>query len=115
MKKTCGNLLWKLWNDESGFIISMEMVIIATLLVIGLVASLAELRDALANEISDIATAVSVLNQSYAYGGLLTQSGSADGGASNTGFLDAPDTNDTNATTGNGLTISVWTAATTTE
>lgn len=62
-------LLRALWNDEAGFIISAELVLIATLCVLGLVAGLTLVRDAVGGEFSDIACALRSLDQSYSYSG----------------------------------------------
>lgn len=61
--------LLALWNDEGGFIITAELVLISTLLVVGLVAGLACLRAALIGELEDVAGAIGSLNQSYWYKG----------------------------------------------
>ncbi len=59
-----------LWNDDRGFIITAELVMIATILVIGLIAGLACVRDAVTGELFDVADAIDSLNQSYAYTGM---------------------------------------------
>lgn len=59
----------KLWKDESGFIVSIELILISTIAVIGLVAGMTAIRDAVVSEMSDVAGAVSDLNQSYTYNG----------------------------------------------
>lgn len=58
-----------LWNDERGFIISAELVLIGTLVVLGLVAGLTLVRDSVAGEFTDIAAAMRSLDQSYYYTG----------------------------------------------
>lgn len=58
-----------LWTDENGFILSAELVLISTLLVVGLVAGLACLRASLIGELEDVAGAIGSLNQSYWYKG----------------------------------------------
>ena len=58
-----------LWNDERGFIISAELVLIGTLVVLGLVAGLTLVRDSVAGEFTDIAAAMRSLDQSYYYSG----------------------------------------------
>lgn len=55
----------KFWNDESGFIISAELALVSTILVIGLVAGLTQLRDSVTMELSGVGAALSNLNQSY--------------------------------------------------
>ncbi|MBX3441681.1 MAG: hypothetical protein KF774_04680 [Planctomyces sp.] len=63
-------MLRSLWNDERGFILSAELVIISTVLVIGLVSGLVCIRTALSDEMTDVASAIGSLNQSYSYGGM---------------------------------------------
>ena len=58
-----------LWNDERGFIISAELVLIGTLCVLGLIAGLTLVRDSVAGEFTDIASAMRSLDQSYYYSG----------------------------------------------
>ena len=62
-------MLRKLWNDEAGFIISAELVLVATILVIGMIVGLVAFRDQVVQEFGDLATAVGRLNQSYRYSG----------------------------------------------
>ena len=61
--------LCALWNDERGFILSAELVLIATLCVIGLITGLTLVRDSVAGEFGDIASAMRSLDQSYSYSG----------------------------------------------
>ena len=58
-----------LWHDQAGFIVSAELVLISTVGVIGLVTGLTCLRDAVNSELSDVACAISSLDQSYCYTG----------------------------------------------
>jgi hypothetical protein len=53
------------WTDDHGFIISAELVIIATILVIGLVVGLSEVQTAVVHELNDVSCAIGRLNQSY--------------------------------------------------
>lgn len=59
-------LLKQLWNDERGFVNSAELILIATLAVIGLIVGLATFRDAVIQELADTGAAVGQVNQSYA-------------------------------------------------
>ena len=54
-----------LLRDESGFIVSAELVLIATLLVIGLIVGLSEVQHAVVSELNDVADAIGELNQGY--------------------------------------------------
>lgn len=57
--------LTQLWNDDRGFIISIELIMIATIAVIGLLAGMTAMRDAVVSELSDVAGAVQDFNQGY--------------------------------------------------
>ena len=56
-------------NDEAGFIVSAELVLVATLLVIGMIVGLSEVQHAVVQELNDVADAIGQLNQSYYYSG----------------------------------------------
>jgi Flp pilus assembly pilin Flp len=62
--------MWKkLFNDEAGFIVSAELVLIATILVIGLVVGLSEVQHAVVSELNDVGDAIGSLNQCYSFSG----------------------------------------------
>ena len=65
----------QLWNDESGGIISSELVLVGTIMVIGTTVGLSAVRDAVLSEMGDLADAVGVLDQSYTIPGVETQWG----------------------------------------
>lgn len=58
-------LLRMLWRDEMGAIISSELVMVVTILVIGMIAGLTGVRDAVVTELTDVADAVGNFDQSY--------------------------------------------------
>jgi Flp pilus assembly pilin Flp len=60
----------RLWSDQNGAIVSSELVLIATILVLGMIVGLAALRDSVVQELGDIAGALGNLNQSYNFGGV---------------------------------------------
>ena len=62
-------MLTKLWNDEVGFIVSAELVLVATILVIGMIVGLSEIQHAVVQELGDVADAIGVINQSHGYTG----------------------------------------------
>ena len=64
------HMLKRLWNDEGGAIISAELVLVATILVIGMIVGLKSVRDAVVSELADVGQAISAINQSYRYGGV---------------------------------------------
>lgn len=69
----------RFWADECGFVVSSELVLIATIAVIGLTAGLTTLRDQVAQEMGDVAQSISVSNQSYSFSGVTGHSGSSAG------------------------------------
>jgi len=54
-----------LYNDECGFIISAELVLVATLCVLALVVGLSEVASSINQELNDVGEAFGSLNQSY--------------------------------------------------
>lgn len=66
-------------HDEAGFIVSAELVLIATIAVVGLVVGLTEVSTAVNTELDDVASAFGSLNQSYCYNGLRGCKGSVAG------------------------------------
>jgi Flp pilus assembly pilin Flp len=82
------SVLKKFWNDEAGFVVTVEMILVATVLVIGLVAGLTVLRDAVLSELSDTAQAFGAIDQSYSVSAANYDSSSS---SSQFGFKDAPD------------------------
>lgn len=63
--------LWhQLWNDEDGVILSSEIALLGSVMVIGLVAGVTTFRDAVNSELGDVAAALGAMDQSYAYGGV---------------------------------------------
>ena len=72
-------MLRKLLCDEAGFIISAELVLVATLLVIGLIVGLSEIQHAIVSELNDVADAIGKLNQSYSFNGFSKQNNTKGG------------------------------------
>ncbi|MBL8850147.1 MAG: hypothetical protein JNG89_10710 [Planctomycetaceae bacterium] len=62
--------LSSLWNDEAGFIVSAELVLLGSLLVVGLLAGMSCMQEAVIGEYQDVAGAISSLDQSYSYNGM---------------------------------------------
>ncbi len=58
-----------LLNDEAGFIVSAELVLVATILVIGLIVGLSEVQHAVVQELNDVADAIGSLHQGYSFDG----------------------------------------------
>jgi Flp pilus assembly pilin Flp len=84
------SMLKKFWNDEAGFVVTVEMILVATVLVIGLVSGLALVRDAVLAELSDTAQAFGAVDQSFGVSGANYAAG-VGASSAQMGFLDAPD------------------------
>jgi hypothetical protein len=63
------SLFRKLWNDEAGFVVSAELVLVGTILVIGLIVGLASLRNQVVQELVDLGQSIGSISQSYALAG----------------------------------------------
>ena len=72
-------LLAKLCADEAGFIVSVELVLLATIVLIGLLTGMTAIRDAVISEMSDVAGSVQDLNQGYRVYGVRGHSASTAG------------------------------------
>jgi Flp pilus assembly pilin Flp len=104
-------LIQSLWKDQSGFVVSTELMIVATILVVGLIAGVAHVRTQLVQELSDLGTAVSNFDQSYSYTAVAHAS-SADSTAGGL-FADVQDTYDgtSGAASTSGVTVTTAGAA----
>lgn len=87
----CQSLAQRLWTDESGIIVSLELIFAAILLSFGMIAGMQVLRDATAQEIVDLGMAFGAINNSYLFTGLTFSSGGSIAGSSFTDALDAGD------------------------
>ena len=63
-------LFSKLWADEAGFVISAELVLVATILVIGMIVGLVVIRNQVVQELVDVGEAIGAMSQTYAFGGI---------------------------------------------
>jgi len=59
----------RLWNDESGVIISAELALVLTIVVIGIIVGLSEIAVAINTELNDLSNAFGALDQSYSFTG----------------------------------------------
>lgn len=86
-------VLKRLWKDEAGFVVSTELVLLATVAVIGLLTGIVAVRDGVVSELSDVAGAVQEVNQSYSYDGVIGHN-AATAGTQFDDDLDECDSND---------------------
>lgn len=78
-------------NKKSGFIVTAELLLITTILVIGLIVGMVTLRNSMNAELEDVAEAIGDLNQSYNFMGLLVDNGT--GATAGSCYTDEPDAN----------------------
>jgi Flp pilus assembly pilin Flp len=88
-------LFGRFWREEHGAIVSAEIMLVATILVIGVIVGLSALRDSVVTELADVAQAIANVSQSYSYSGVSGHHAFTAGGSFNdkTDFCDTPDSN----------------------
>lgn len=64
------NLARHLLHDDAGFVVSAELVLIATISVLGLVVGLTEVSNGVNQELEDVGAAFGSINQSFRMQGL---------------------------------------------
>ncbi len=70
-----------LWCDDRAFVVSSELVLIATIMVIGMVVGLVTVRDQVVQELADVAAAVSRTEQAFSFSGVTGHTSSIAGSA----------------------------------
>lgn len=69
----------RFWNDQHGFIISAELVLVATIAVLSMVVGLSEVAFNINNELEDVGSAFGKLSQRYCVQGTNGHKGHTDG------------------------------------
>ena len=72
-------MLRNLLNDESGVIISAELVLVLTIAVLAMVVGLSEVALNINNELEDVASAFGAMNQSFKANGMSGHGGRNNG------------------------------------
>ena len=80
-------LISALKNDEAGFIVSAELVLVSTIAVLGLVVGLSEVSLNINKELEDVGSAFSCVQQSFNVSGTCGHKGHASGSS----FCDTAD------------------------
>ncbi len=110
-------LFQKLWNDEGGFILSTEAMILWTIVILGMVTGLVAVRDAAVTELTEVGNAILTFDQSYSYQGviLLVNNGNPGGGQFEA-MTNGSNAQDYAGTTGGaaGATATTWLSLTST-
>ena len=88
----------RFWRDENGFIISAELVLVATIGTLGTLVGLHEVATAINAELNDVANAFGALNQGYGYRGFVAAGtgGAVKSGVAGSQFIDNVDSCDNN-------------------
>ena len=73
------NLMTALYNDEAGFIVSAELVLVATIAVLGMVVGLSEVAYNVNQELEDVGSAFGSINQTFSYRGTAGHKGNIAG------------------------------------
>jgi Flp pilus assembly pilin Flp len=74
-------MLRNLWQDDAGALIASEFLFVATILVIGVVVGLTNVREAINVELSELGNAILALSQGYTISGSSGGAASVDGSA----------------------------------
>lgn len=78
-RPTAAHLVSALIADEAGFVVSAELVLVATLGVLAMIVGLSEVALNINNELEDIGSAFGSISQSYRAGGLSGHGGYSGG------------------------------------
>src|SRR4051812_26840354 len=80
-----------LWDDDSGFIVSIELVLVATIGVLSMLVGLTEVSFGINEELEDIGAAIGSMNQSFCFNGVSGHKGTMAGSRfhDNVDFCDA--------------------------
>ena len=84
------SLMKRMWTEDDG-VLTFEWILLVTLLVIGIIGGVASVRDAIIDELGDVAQAMLALDQSYTvlHPLVVTVHDTQFQGASNSWFVDA--------------------------
>ncbi len=77
-------LILSLWRDDQGAIIAIEYLFVATILVLGIIVGLTNLRTAINVELTELGNAILALSQGY------TVSGAAGASTDGSAAIDTP-------------------------
>ena len=92
-------MLKQFLNDEHGVILSAELVLVGTVLILGMIVGLVELQCAVVAELSDLGDAIGNVDQSYRIPGITSykSNGGVKAQTAGAAFNDRPDAGDCNS------------------
>ncbi len=83
--------MWqRLWQDETGVVNSVDLILMGTILVLGVIVGLVSLRNQIVQELSDTANAIGALNQGYSYSARTLTLGSYSASVAGASYTDMP-------------------------
>jgi len=68
-------MLTQLWNDETGAVLTVELLLICSIVGLGVITGLSTVRDALITELADVAAAVANIDQGFSVAGIESPTG----------------------------------------
>jgi hypothetical protein len=77
-------------RKQAGFIVTIELLLLATICVIGLIVGMTNVRDSVLAELSDVSESIGALNQSYSVSAVSNAAGTA--ATAGSIFTDSKDT-----------------------
>ena len=84
------NLLKALYNDDNGFVVSAELVLVLTIGVLSMIVGLHAVSKSVTQELNDLSSAFGAVDQSYHYKGL-HKGKDCHAGITGSGFSDSQD------------------------
>jgi len=98
-------LLQQFLNDDGGFILSTETVLLGTMVVLGMISGLAEIRNAVVQELGDYSQAVAWMSQSFAFTSVESTNAPGDLQTSGSSFSDSDDVQWSVSVAANGILV----------
>ena len=89
------NPIQKLWDDDSAFVATTDLILISSILIIGTIVGLTTFRDQIVQELGDMSAGVSALNQSYSYASVIVTFNGQTYSVAGSQFADTTDDCDT--------------------
>lgn len=59
-----------LWNDQNGFVVSAELILVLTIGVLSMIVGLFSVSKSITQELNDLSSAFGAIDQSFCYAGL---------------------------------------------
>ena len=96
-------ILTRLWHDEQGVVVTTDLVLISSILILGVIVGLTTMRDQVVQELGDLAAGIGSLNQSFSYAGTVIGTFSVAG----SDFIDLADDCETGGENANSSTVCI--------